>query len=452
MGNGNKAKVAKVVKVVIVGAGFGGLRAARELKRLPVNVLLVDQNNYHTFQPLLYQVATAALDPEEIGHSVRGIFHAQPNFSFRLGKACGVDWPAKMLLFEEGKPEHFDYLILAAGTITNYFNIEGIAENAFPLKSMEEAVRLRSHLMRQFEAADADPGLIDKGVLNFVVGGGGPTGVEMAGSLVELFRMVLRKDFPHLDHTKARVIVVEALDKLLSPFAEPLRENALQTLRERGVEVLLNETVTKATADAIYLKSGKVIPTRTIIWGAGVKASPLGAALGLELTRGGRVAVNPDLSVPNHPEVYVIGDMAASKDAQGNLYPQLAQVAIQGAKHVAGQIERRMQGKPEEPFVYHDPGTMATIGRNAAVAQFPNGWKFTGFIAWTMWLFLHLVYLIGFRNRLNVLVNWLWNYLTYDRSPRLILGADDQQDGGSMQSGRVIGGAKLSGGCAPGDP
>ena len=206
------------------------------------------------------------------------------------------------------------------------------------------------------------------------------------------------------------------------PFAEPLRQNALKTLQERGVEVMLNEAVVQATSDSISLKSGKVIPTRTDhLWGAGVKASPLGSAMELPTTRGGRVVVNPDLSVSEHPEVFVIGDMAARKDARGNLYPQLAQVAIQGAKHVAVQIQRRMHNQPGQPFVYHDPGTMATIGRNAAVAQFPMGWKFTGFVAWLMWLFLHLMYLVGFRNRLNVFVNWMWNYLTYDRSPRLIL-------------------------------
>ena len=412
-------------RVVIVGAGFGGLRVAQELKEMPVEVLLIDQHNYHTFQPLLYQVATAALDPEEIGHSVRGILQTQQRFGFRLGKVTGMDWTTKELLLEKGNPERFDYLVLAAGTVTNFFNIEGIEEHSFPLKSMEEATRLRSHILRQFELADVAPALIEQGALNFVIVGGGPTGVEMAGSLRELFHMVLRKDFPHLNVSKARVILVEAMDKVLLPFAEPLRQNALKTLRERGVEVMLNEAVVKATAESITLKSGKVIPTRTIIWGAGVKASPLGAAIGLETTRGGRVVVNPDLSVPDHPEVFVIGDMAASKDAQGNLYPQLAQVAIQGGKHVVRQINHRLHNEPGQPFIYHDPGTMATIGRNAAVAQFPIGWKFTGFVAWLMWLFLHLMYLVGFRNRLNVFVNWMWNYFTYDRSPRLILGPND---------------------------
>jgi NADH:ubiquinone reductase (H+-translocating) len=429
-------------RVVIVGAGFGGLRLARELKHAPVEVLLVDRNNYHTFQPLLYQVATAALDPEEIGHNVRGIFHGQRNFEFRLGKVTGVDWQAHHLFCEHGVPIPFDYLVLAAGTVTNDFGIKGIEQYAFGLKSMEEAIDLRSHVMKQFEAADADPGLLDQGILNFVIGGGGPTGVEMAGSLAEWFHKVLRKDFPRLDVSRARVIAIEAVDTLLPPFAEPLRRNALETLRSRGVEVMLKEAVAEVTPNSVKLKSGKVIPTCTVIWSAGVKASPLGAALGLELTRGARVLVNPDLSVPNHPEVFVIGDMAASKDARGNLHPQLAQVALQGASHTARQIVRRIHGEPDEPFFYHDPGTMATIGRNAAVVQFPNGWKFTGFIAWLMWLFLHLMYLVGFRNRLNVFVNWLWNYITYDRSPRLILdhGGTSALKADSLQSERAPGG------------
>lgn len=426
-------------RVVIVGAGFGGLRLARELRRAPVDVVLVDQHNYHLFQPLLYQVATAALDPEEIAHSVRGLFHQHRNFAFRLGRVVGADWQSKRLLMEEGQPIPFDYLVLAAGAVTNDFGIPGVAEHAFPLKSMDEALRLRGHIMRQFERADescanVEPLCVDPALLNFVVVGGGPTGVEIAGALVEWFHMVLRKDYPQLDVSRAHVILIEALDRLLAPFDEPLRENTRRMLAERGVEVLLGEAVSEVRPDAVVLKSGRVIPTHTVIWGAGVKGNPLAAAMGLELTRGGRVVVEPDLSVPGRSDVYVIGDLAASKDAQGNLHPQLAQVALQGAVHVARQIERHVRQRrltespasdapramPGEPFVYRDPGTMATIGRHAAVAQFPIGWRFTGFVAWLMWLFLHLVFLIGFRNRLNVLINWVWNYLTYDRSSRLI--------------------------------
>lgn len=412
--------MSKQPRVVIVGAGFGGLRAAKALRKAPVEVLLVDQFNYHTFQPLLYQVATAALEPEEVAHSVRGIYQDQENLNFRLAKVAGVAWERQELLTEEGSPISFDYLILAAGASTNYFGIEGVEENAFPLKSIPEAIALRSHIMRQFEHADADPRLIEKGILTFVVVGGGPTGVEMAGSLVELFRKVLQKDFHRLDTAQARVLLIEATDKLLAPFHESSRANALETLRERGVEVRLGEAVVRATRDAIHLKSGEIIPAHTLIWAAGIRANPLADVLGLEQTRGGRVVVNDDLSIPGHPTVFAVGDMAASKAPDGNLHPQLAQVAIQGAKHAAKQIQRQMQGERTQPFRYFDPGIMATIGRNAAVAELPTGARFTGFIAWLMWLFLHLMYLVGFRNRLNVFVNWAWNYLTFDRSARLI--------------------------------
>lgn len=414
--------------VVIIGAGFGGMRAATSLKDAPVDVILVDQHNYHTFQPLLYQVATAALDPEEIAHTIRGIFHNQKNFHFRLGKVTGVAWEAQVVHLEDGSTIPFDYLILAAGVTTNYFGISGVEENAFALKSLQDALTLRSHVMRQFELADTTPALIEDGVLNFVVVGGGPTGVEMAGALLELFDMVLSKDFQHLEVSRARVILVEATDKVLAPFHPSLRTNALKTLEKRGVEVMLNEAVVEATADKVVLKSGKVIPTKTLVWAAGVRSNKLADSLGLEQTRGGRIVVNGDLSVPGKPHVFAVGDMAASKDEKGELLPQLAQVALQGASHVVKTIKKRVSGDTSEvpPFRYMNLGTMATIGRNAAVTEFPFkfGPRFTGFLAWLMWLFLHLMYLVGFRNRLNVFVNWAWNYFTYDRSARLILGED----------------------------
>ncbi len=414
--------VAHKPRVVIVGAGFGGMRAAKGLRDAPVEVLLVDQYNYHTFQPLLYQVATAALEPEEVAAAVRGIFQSQANFNFRLAMVEGIDLDTKCVLVEEGAPVPYDYLVLAAGASTNYFGITGVEDNAFPLKSVAEAVELRSHIIRQFERASADPALIERGALNFVVVGGGPTGVEMAGSLVELFDRVLVKDFPQLEVSQARVILIEAVDFLLAPFHEKSRKHALETLRRRGVEVRLGESVVRATPSAVHLKSGEVIGSETLIWAAGVQANPLADRLGLEQTRGGRVVVNHDLSAAGRPDIFVIGDMAASKFPDGSLHPQVAQVAIQGGKYVAGEIRRRLEGgRPGKRFDYFDPGIMATIGRNAAVAEMPFGLRFTGFLAWLMWLFLHLLYLVGFRNRLNVLVNWGWNYFTYDRGNRLIM-------------------------------
>lgn len=424
-------------KVVIVGAGFGGLRAAKALRNAPVDVLLVDQFNYHTFQPLLYQIATAALEAEEVAYSARGIFHNQDNFNFRLARVKGTDWNARLLLVEQGEPIPFDYLILSAGASTNFFGIEGVEQHSFPLKSIPEAVNLRSHVIRQFEQADASPALVDEGALTFVVVGGGPTGVEMAGSLVELFSKVLRKDFPKLDVSRARVILLEAVDRVLAPFHESSQKVALEALQRMGVEVWLNEAVVRATADTVYLKSGREIPTRTLIWAAGVRANPLADALGLEQTRGGRVVVNPNLSVPGHPNVYIVGDMAASSYADGKLHPQLAQVAIQGAKHAARGIIRQLNGEPARPFVYRDYGIMATIGRNAAVAELPIRVRFRGFIAWLMWLFLHIMYLVGFRNRLNVFINWAWNYFTYDRSSRLIVDTESVAPKGLNQPGQI---------------
>lgn len=408
-------------RVVIVGAGFGGLTLARSLRKAPVEVFLIDRHNYHTFQPLLYQVATAGLEPEEIAHAVRGIFQRQTNFHFRLAGVVGIDRDARHVLLDDGDRVAYDYCVLAAGVGTTFFGIDGAEAHSFPLKSLPEAVALRSHIIRQFERADKDPSVMEDGGLTFVVVGGGPTGVEMAGALVELFHKVLRKDFPRLPVNRARVVLVEAAPRVLGAFHEMSQVYALKKLEKIGVELRLSEPVVKVAPDAIVLRSGATIATQTLIWAAGVRATALADALGLEQTRGGRIVVEPDLSVPGVPDVFVIGDLAGSRDEAGALHPQLAPVAMQGAKHVARQIHHRMAGQPTTAFHYRDRGIMATIGRNAAVAELAFGVRSSGFVAWVMWLFLHLVMLIGFRNRVNVLVNWAWNYFTYDRSARLIM-------------------------------
>jgi NADH dehydrogenase len=410
-------------RVVIVGAGFGGLRLARTLRKVPVEVLLIDRNNYHTFQPLLYQVATAGLEPEEIAHTVRGIFQRHPRFRFRLGTVVGVDWPARAVLMDDGGRIAFDYLVLAAGAVTNYFGVPGAEAHSRSLKSLTEAVNLRSHLIAQFERVDQDPSLIERGVLNFAVVGGGPTGIETAGALIELFEKVLRKDYPRLPLDQARVLLIEAGPNLLDAFHADSQAHALKTLKRRGVTVHLGDPVVRVSEGAVHLKSGTVIPTATLIWSAGIRAHPLADALGLEQTRGGRLVVEPTLQLPGRPGVFAIGDLAGSTDAEGRLHPQVAQLALQGATHVTEQIRHLLSGRPLEAFRYRDKGIMATIGRNSAVAELAFGWRTRGFLAWVMWLVLHLVMLIGFRNRLNVLVNWAWNYFTYDRSARLILGA-----------------------------
>lgn len=408
------------VRVVIVGAGFGGLTLARALRRLPVEVVLIDRQNYHTFQPLLYQVATAGLEPEEIAYAVRGIFQRQPNVRFLMGTVVGVDWKASAVLLEDGDRIDFDYLVLAAGTTTNYFGVEGAPDYTFPLKTLEDAIALRSHIIQQFEEADRHPERIREGLLNVVVVGGGPTGVEMAGALVEWFELVFRKDYPSLPLNRARVLLVEALDTVLTTYETRLQQYARQQLRQRGVELHFGNPVVRVTPEAVYLQSGKRIPTRTVIWAAGVRACPLADRLGLPQTRTGRLEVAADLRVPGHPNVFVIGDLAASRDETGHLHPQIAPVAIQGARHVAQQIQRLLQGRETEPFRYRHRGAMATIGRHAAVAELPGNLRLTGPLAWFAWLALHLVQLIGFRNRLQVLTNWAWNYFTYDRSARLI--------------------------------
>ncbi len=417
----------KKPRVAIVGAGFGGLAAARKLRRAPVSVLLIDKNNFHTFQPLLYQVATAGLEPSEIARAVRGMFYSQKNFDFRLGEVTGIDLKARTLSFSSGEPVAWDSLILAPGATNSDFGIPGVAENAIFLKTLQEALALRNHVITQFEAANVDPSLVEQGALNFVLIGGGATGVEMAGALIELIGQVMRRDYPHLPINLAKVILIERSPELLTPFHPKSQRHALAVLRERGVDVRLNESIVSASADGVRLGSGAEILSRSVIWTAGIKAMPFAELLGIAPGRGGRLAIEPDLSLPGHPDVFVIGDLANALDKEGKPLPQIAQVAIQGGHHAAKQIKNRLAGKPATPFRYFDPGVMATIGRNAAVAELPGGLRFTGRIGWLMWLFLHLMYLVGFRNRLSVFINWMWSYFTWDRSARLILEPEDRK-------------------------
>ena len=413
-------------RVVVVGGGFAGLAAVKTLSKIkpPVRTILLEQHNYHLFQPLLYQLATGVVQPADIAHPVRGILRRYRRASVRMATVSGVDFEGREVLTDEGGRFGYDYLILAAGATTNTFGIPGVEEHSFPLKTMPDALRLRAHLLRQFELADNNPAEIARGALTVVVVGGGPTGVEMAGALHELFKHVLVHDFPDLDVDQARVVLLEATDHLLAPFHPSSRKHALDILRRRGVEVRLGQAMERATPDEVVLKDGTVVPTRTLIWGAGVKANPLADVLGLEQTRGGRILVGEDLTVPGRPEVFVVGDLAGAGDGKGGLLPQVAHPAIQQARHAGLQIEKTLQGTAREPFAYKDKGIMATIGRNAAVTELPNGAKFKGVLAWYMWLVLHLAYIIGFRSRVAVLVNWIWSYLTYDRHARIIVAVE----------------------------
>jgi NADH dehydrogenase len=417
-------------RVVVVGAGFGGLTAAKGLRRVPVDVMVIDANNFHTFQPLLYQVATAGLDADDVAYAVRGVFRRQHNIDVHMARVTGIDLDARTLTVDRaGVVDHVEYdsLVLAAGAISTTYGVQGVAEHAVALKTLEDALRLRLSILERFEQAASDPSLIEQGHLNVVICGGGPTGVELAGATMELFSKVLARDFPNLNVRAVRVVLVEAAPRLLGAFSEKSGERARRTLTRRGIEVRLGVGVDKIVEGAVHLVDGSVIPAGTVAWAAGVRANPIAESTGLELTKGGRIVVQPDLSVAGHPEVFVVGDIAATPDRpddDAGALPQVAQPAIQGGRHAARQIARRLDGLPTEPFRYHDKGSMATIGRSDAVAEFPNGWRLQGFIGWLSWLGLHLIYLIGVRNRANVLVNWAWNYLTFDRGSRIVGDAD----------------------------
>jgi len=404
--------------VVIVGGGFGGLNAARALRGAPVQVVLVDRNNYHLFQPLLYQVATAGLEPEQIAKPVRAILRGQKNFDFRMMEVRGVDFPRRQLETSAG-PLAYDFLVLAPGGETNFFGLEAMERHGFGLKDIPDAITIRNHVLTCFERAmlESDPER-RRALLTFIVVGGGPTGVEMAGALSELIRLVLVKDYPRLNIKDVRILLLEATDKLLAAMPERLREAAGRTLWRKWIEVRFSATVADFDRERVRLKSGEVIPAHTVIWAAGVRATPLNAALGLPTARQGRIPVEPTLQVRGHPEVYIIGD-AAYHEENGEPLPLVAPVAIQMGQAVARNIARSLRGKPLEPFRYRDQGTLATIGRNAAVAHV-FGVNWSGFPAWVMWLVVHIIQLIGFRNKLFVLLNWAWDYFFYERAARLI--------------------------------
>lgn len=407
--------------IVIVGAGFAGLDCAKRLVGEPVEVTLVDHRSYHTFQPLLYQVATAGLGASDVAYPIRGIFQQAPNVAVRKATVTGVDWDAGVVALDAGGTLRFDHLVLAAGATARWFEVPGAEEHGFPLYSLDDAIRLRNHVLGRFEAADADPTILDGGALTFVVVGGGPTGVETAGALSELFTMVLAKDFRRLDVGRARVVLVEMGDAVLGPFSERARRHGHDQLVTRGVDLRLGERVTRVGPHEVALAGGDVLGTHTLVWAAGVRANPLADVLGLEQAAGGRIVVGPDLRVPERPAVFVVGDMAAVKGTDGKLLPQLAPVAKQSGRHAGEVIARSVRGRRSTPFRYRDRGTMATIGRGAAVADLPLRISLTGAPAWLVWLFLHLLLLAGFRNRLSVFVSWAWNYVTYDRGPRLII-------------------------------
>jgi len=421
-------------RVVIVGAGFGGLDAARHLASrkddAALEVILIDQHNYHTFMPLLYQVATSTLNVESIAFPVRALFHGMRNMRFLLTEVQRVDAANKRLETDTGLVE-YDYLVLAGGSVTNFFGMQNVEKLAFDLKGLHDATSLRNHILECFEKASrCDDEAQRQALMTFVVVGGGPTGVEFSGALSELINHVLVKDYPQLPIDKARIIMVEAQEHLLTPFPPPLRQYAQKRLESMGVEIRLGHSVADATPEKVLLKDGTEIPSHTLFWSAGVKASGLGGSLGVELQRGGRVPVQQDLSVAAHPEIFVIGDMMYFEQ-DGKPLPMLAPVAMQSGEYVAGAILRRETGKPATTFRYFDKGSMAVVGRSAAVASVKK-LKLKGFFAWLAWLALHLYYLVGFRNRTITLISWMFDYIFFSRQVRLINKPGDGKnpDGG----------------------
>jgi NADH:quinone reductase (non-electrogenic) len=412
--------------VVIVGAGFGGLGAAEQLAHVPVDVTLIDRHNYHTFQPLLYQVATSVLNAEDVGAPVRSMFRHQENLAFHLATVTGIDVPGHKIQLDGGHEIAYDYLVLAGGATVNYFNTPGAAEHAFPLYTLTDAVKLRNRILEQFEAADREPTLINEGALNFLIVGAGPTGVETAGALSDLFYKVLPHDYHQLAAEKARIILVEMGKEVLAAFKENLRAYAKEALEERGVEIRLGEAVAEVGSTFVRLKSGEEIKAHTLIWAAGVRPNPLADLLGMPQGRGGRIKLNPDLGVPEHPEIFVVGDMGEVA-SDGQVLPQLASVALQSGEHVGRQISRRIYGEQSQPFKYWDKGFMATIGRGSAVVELPNKRTLQGPLAYFAWMGVHLVLLSGMHNRIETLWNWGWSALTHDRAARIIItGKDDE--------------------------
>lgn len=406
-------------RVVIVGAGFGGLRVARGLRDAPVDVTLVDRHNYHVFVPLLYQVATAGLEPEEIAQPVRRILRGARNVRFRLATVTGVDLDRRVVLTEGGELP-YDYLVLAAGSATNFFGLDSVARVASGLRDLDDAERLRDRVLRAFEAASVEQDAERRRqLMTIVVVGGGPTGVELAGALAELRRHVLPHDHPELDLDAARILLLEATDRLLPGMPAGLQRKAREKLEKLGVEIRLEAAVAGADQLGVVLKSAERIPAGAVVWVAGLRAVPLAETLTSAKGAAGRILVRETLQLPDHSEVVAIGDIAHVGDPAGPPHPMLAPVAIQQGGLAAENVRRQVAGQPPRRFTYRDRGTMVTIGRQAAVARI-YGLQVSGFIAWVIWLSVHLVWLIGFRNRLLVLVNWAWNYLTYDRAVRLI--------------------------------
>jgi NADH:ubiquinone reductase (H+-translocating) len=407
-------------RVLILGGGFAGVGAAQKLEGADADVVLVDRHNYHTFQPLLYQFASGLIEQTAVGHSLRDLLARHDNTTVHQAKVTAVDLDAREVRFDELEPITYDYLVFGLGAEVNFFGTKGAADHAFPMYTLPHAVRLKAHLLERWEAADQDASLVDDGGLNIVVVGGGPTGVETAGAIAELYRAMFAKDYPKLPQDQARVILVEAGPELFSMFKPNIREYTTKALTDRTVEVTTGAMVSSVSPTRVKLKSGEELKAHTLVWGAGLQGNQLVQTLGLELQRGNRIGVGPDLAVPDHPEVYVLGDAAAIVDAKTEqVLPQLGSVALQSGEHAGEMIARRIAGKDTKPFKYKDKGTMATIGRGAAVVQMLGGRTMTGKKAQVAWGAVHLALLPTNEDRAKAVIDWAGAGLTHQRVGRI---------------------------------
>ena len=412
--------------VVILGAGFAGIGALKKLRDADVRITIVDKRDYHTFQPLLYQVATDELGPTEVGFPIRELLHGHKNITYHQAAVKSVNLAQKQVVMDGVAPIPYDYLVLALGAVANFFHTPGADQYAFPLYTMDDAIRLKEHILKTLEAVDKNPALMDDGALNFCVVGGGPTGVELAGALVELYRAELKEDYPNLPVGDGQVLLYEHSPQLLGTFAPKLESYARKALEERGVKVHTGTGVAKIGPASIDLSTGATVKTHTTVWAAGLQANPIVSSLGVELVHGGRIPVGPDLQVKDHPGVFAIGDIAAMTDGKtGQVLPGLGATALQAGRHVGETIKRLLDGKQPEPFEYFNKGLMAQVGRGAAVVELPTGGTMTGHLAWLAWLGVHLSLLNGAEEKVGVFVDWGWNLLTHKRGKRIILSDED---------------------------
>jgi NADH dehydrogenase len=411
--------IEKTPHVVVIGAGFGGLEAAKKLAKAPVRITIIDRYNYHLFQPLLYQVAIAGLVPSQIAYPLRWIFRKQNNVDIHMAEVRSIDFESRYVKVD-GSVIAYDYLILAVGGQTNFFGMSEVEHHGFQLKNVASAVETRNHLLRMFEEAsrEVDPER-RRALLTFVVVGGGPTGVETAGALAELITHVMAKDYPYMDLNDVRVLLIEAASSLMMAYPDELRKATYNLLRSKNVEIMLNTRLLDYNGLHITLADESMIHTHTLIWTAGVRSAEIIDRLGVPQASGGRIRVEPTLQLPGHPEVFVVGDAAYLENGNGQPLPMLATVAQQEARAAAGNLQKILKGETPRPFHYKDPGLLATIGRNAAVARI-WGMSFSGFIAWVIWVVLHIYRIIGVRNRLLVMINWAWDYIFYENQVRLI--------------------------------